>query len=159
MLDLLIVGLKFTRPACHAAAAAIDRHPLPAPDLSSKPADRRCCCCRPTGETDGRTDTRPFSDAYRIVCGPRIGKRRRRKSGLQWGRNFHPHIHLIPIPMGIPIPTADLAEVDGSSLAADSQPMALDPRKTPMCSMLDRRWQKPLNRTPAFLTPVDRSDL
>jgi len=102
MLDLLIVGLKFTRPACHAAAAAIDRHLLPAPDLSSKPADRRCCCCRPTGETDGRTDTRPFSDAYRIVCGPCIGKRRRRKSGLPWGRNFHPISTSYPYPWGSP---------------------------------------------------------
>ena len=36
----------------------------PAPDLSSKPAGRRCCC-RSTGQTDGRTDTRPFYDAYR----------------------------------------------------------------------------------------------
>ena len=46
---------KFTRPACRAAAAAIDRYLLPAPDLSSKPAVRRCCC-RSTEQTDGRTD-------------------------------------------------------------------------------------------------------
>jgi len=70
--------------------------------------------------------------------------------GTEFPSPYPPHTHT----HGVPIPTADLAEVDGSSLAADSQPMALDPRKTPMCSiqgsMLDRRWQKPLNRTPAF---------
>ena len=46
MLDLLTFAPKFTRPACcGAAAAAVDRYLLPAPDLSSKPAaaavDRR----------------------------------------------------------------------------------------------------------------------
>ena len=44
MLDLLTVGPKFTRP--HAARQQqlyIDRYLLPAPDLSSKPAGRRCC--------------------------------------------------------------------------------------------------------------------
>ena len=34
---------KITRSARRAAAAAIYRYLLPAPDLSSKPADRRCC--------------------------------------------------------------------------------------------------------------------
>ena len=48
----------------------IDRYLLPAPDLSSKPDGRRCCC-RSTGQTTRRTDTRPFYDAYRIVRGPR----------------------------------------------------------------------------------------
>ena len=39
MSELLAVGPKFTRPACRAAAAAVDRYLLrPAPDLSSKPA-------------------------------------------------------------------------------------------------------------------------
>jgi len=52
--DLLRVGPKFTRPSCRAAVAAIDRYLLPAPDLSSKPAGRRCCY-RPTGQTVGRT--------------------------------------------------------------------------------------------------------
>ena len=51
--DLLRVGPKFTRPACRAATAAIDRYLLPAPDLCSKPADRRCCC-RLMGQTDRR---------------------------------------------------------------------------------------------------------
>ena len=55
--DLLRVGPKFTRPACHAATAAIDRYLLPAPDLCSKPADRRCCC-RLMGQTDRQTDGR-----------------------------------------------------------------------------------------------------
>jgi len=54
ILDLLAAGTKFTRPACHATAAAIDRYLLPALDLSSKPAGRRCCCR--TGQTDRRTD-------------------------------------------------------------------------------------------------------
>jgi len=39
------------------APAAIDRYPLHTPALSSKPADRRCCC-RSMGQTDGRTDSR-----------------------------------------------------------------------------------------------------
>jgi len=55
--DLLRVGPKFTRPACRATTAAIDRYLLPAPDLCSKPADRRCCC-RLMGQTDRRTDGR-----------------------------------------------------------------------------------------------------
>jgi len=52
-------------------AAAIDRYLLPAPDLSSKPADRRCCC-RSTGQTDGRTDTGPFYDAYWMLHANRV---------------------------------------------------------------------------------------
>jgi len=51
VLDLLTVGPKFTRPACRAAAAAVDRYLLPAPNLSSKLAGR----CRWMGRTDGRT--------------------------------------------------------------------------------------------------------
>jgi len=73
MLDVLAVGPKFTRPACRAAAAAIDRYVRSAPDLSSKPADRRGCrSTEQTDRTDVRTDTRPFYDAYGILCGPRI---------------------------------------------------------------------------------------
>jgi len=49
LLDLLIVGTKFTRPACR--ATALDRYLLPAPDVGSKPTGR-CCCCRSTGQTD-----------------------------------------------------------------------------------------------------------
>jgi len=45
---------QHTRPACRAAAAAVDQSLLPAPSLSSKPASRHCCC-RSTGQTDGRT--------------------------------------------------------------------------------------------------------
>jgi len=55
MLDLLTVGLKFTRPACRAAAAAIDRYLLSAPDFRSKTIGCRCCC-RATGQTDGQSD-------------------------------------------------------------------------------------------------------
>jgi len=54
-LDLLAVKPHFTRPARCAAAAAIGRYLLPAPDLSSKPASRRCCC-QSTGQTDRRAD-------------------------------------------------------------------------------------------------------
>jgi len=46
----------------------------PAPDISSKPAGRRRCCCRSTGQrdaqTDGRTDRR--TDGYStVLCGQR----------------------------------------------------------------------------------------
>ena len=59
MLDLLTVGSKFTQPACRAVAAAIDRY-LPAPDLSSKPADHcpsvpATFHCQRDRRTDGRT--------------------------------------------------------------------------------------------------------
>jgi len=64
MSDLLAVGPKYTRPACRATAPAINGYLLPAPELSSKPAGRRRCCCRSTGQTDARTDTGPFYDAY-----------------------------------------------------------------------------------------------
>ena len=57
-LDLLAVGPTFTRPACRAAAAAIGRYLLPAPDLNSTPAGHRCCCCPSTGQTDRQTDGR-----------------------------------------------------------------------------------------------------
>ena len=60
-MDLLIVGPTFTRPARRAAAAAIDRYLLPAPDLSSKPAGRRC-------RSTGQTNTGLFHDAYRMLC-------------------------------------------------------------------------------------------
>jgi len=51
--DLLTVRPKFTRPACRATPAAVDRYQLAASVLSSKPAGRRCC--RSTGQTDGQT--------------------------------------------------------------------------------------------------------
>ena len=56
-LNLLPVGPKFTRPACRAEAAAIERYqPRPAPDLSSKPAARSRAVDRQDRQTDGRTD-------------------------------------------------------------------------------------------------------
>jgi len=71
MLGLLTVGPKFTRLACSAVAAASGRYLLPAPDRNSKPACRRCCC-RSTGQTDGRTDWRPaVREVHGILCGPR----------------------------------------------------------------------------------------
>jgi len=59
MLALLAVRPKFTQPACCAAAAAIDRYLLRARarPQQQKPAGRRCCC-RSTGQTDGRTHDR-----------------------------------------------------------------------------------------------------
>jgi len=49
---------------------AVDRYLLQAPALSSKPAARRCCC-RSTGQTDGRTDSRPLH-IPRVTCIYRI---------------------------------------------------------------------------------------
>jgi len=43
----------------------------PAPDVSSKPVGRSCCCCRSTGQTEGWKDTRSFYDAYSVLCVPR----------------------------------------------------------------------------------------
>jgi len=54
--------------------AAVNRYlpPAPAPELSSKPAARRCCYL-PTGQTDGRTDGHPIvtSTVHSILCGQR----------------------------------------------------------------------------------------
>ena len=61
------VGSPHSRPACRAVAAVIDQYLLPAPDLSSKPTGSRCCC-RSMGQTDRRTDTRPFYSAYCTLC-------------------------------------------------------------------------------------------
>jgi len=78
MLDIITVGSKFTRPACRAAAAvrlggaaAIDRYLLLALKLSSKPAARRCCC-RLTGQTDGRTFDcfKTLTAAYHALISP-----------------------------------------------------------------------------------------
>jgi len=51
----------------HAAPGAIDEYLLPAPDLSSKPAARRCCC-RSTGQTDGLTDSWPLRGPCTAYC-------------------------------------------------------------------------------------------
>jgi len=57
MLDLLSVWPKFTRTSCRAAAAAIERYLLPAPNLSSKPPAAAAAVNRRDRQTDGRTDT------------------------------------------------------------------------------------------------------
>ena len=65
--------------AARAAAAAIDRYLLPAPDLSSEPVGRRRCCTS-TRQTDRRTDRRTLDrllvEAYCILCEPRNNKLR-----------------------------------------------------------------------------------
>ena len=49
----------------------IDQYLLPAPDLSSKPAPVAAAAVdRRDRQTDGRTDTRTFYDAYNVLCGP-----------------------------------------------------------------------------------------
>ena len=73
---LSLVRCPYSRTKIYVARmsrdSSIDRYYLlPVPDLSSKPADRRCCC-RSTGQTDGRTLDRLMTlTAYRILCGPR----------------------------------------------------------------------------------------
>ena len=47
-----------------------------ATSAANVPAFRRCSC-QSTGQTDGGTDTRPFYDACRILCGPRNKTRMR----------------------------------------------------------------------------------
>jgi len=47
------------RRACSKAPATINRPPPARITLSGKPASCRCCC-RSTGQTDRRTDTRPL---------------------------------------------------------------------------------------------------
>jgi len=69
MLDLLTVGPKFTRPACRAAAAAIDRYLLQT--HAANPPTAAAAVDRWDRQTDGRTDTRPLYDVYRILHKPR----------------------------------------------------------------------------------------
>jgi len=52
-------ALNVTLPAARVPAAIVDRYLLPAPELSRKPAARRCCC-RSAGQTERRRDTRPL---------------------------------------------------------------------------------------------------
>ena len=69
MLDLLAVRPKFTWPACRAAAAVIDRSISAA---GARPQELLLLSIDGTGRRkNGWTDTRPFYDAYRILCGPR----------------------------------------------------------------------------------------
>jgi len=54
------------RPTCRAAAAAVGRYLLPAPDLSSKLATAAAAAVdRRDRRTDGQTDTPPFYDELR----------------------------------------------------------------------------------------------
>jgi len=55
MSGLLTLGPKFTRPACHGAAADIARCLLLAPELSSKPADAVAAVNRRARQRVGRT--------------------------------------------------------------------------------------------------------
>jgi len=64
MSDLRTSGPKFTRPACRAAVAAIDRYLLPRQTSAANLLRLSIAV------TDRRTDTRPFYNAYRIICGP-----------------------------------------------------------------------------------------
>jgi len=70
MLDLLTVGPKFTRPTCRVAAAVIDRYLLRAIARPQQQTRRPPLPLfdRWDRQTDGRTDTRSFCDAYRLRC-------------------------------------------------------------------------------------------
>jgi len=46
----------------------------------------------------------------------------RQSPGLPWGRSFYPHIHPIPIPMGIPIPTAESRVAVGTEFLSPYPP-------------------------------------
>ena len=46
--------------------ARIDRYLLQPPALSTKPADRRCCC-RSMGQTDRRTDAARYTDSAQHI--------------------------------------------------------------------------------------------
>jgi len=55
-------------------------------------------------------DTYPRSFYHSLTAQSiiRCSKSVQKFAGLPWGLNFNPHTHAIPIPMGIPIPTAAL---------------------------------------------------
>ena len=55
MLKLLTLGPKFTRPVCHAAAAAVDRYLLPRPTSAANPPAAAAAVDRRDRQTDGRT--------------------------------------------------------------------------------------------------------
>jgi len=46
-------------------------------------------------------------------------------TGLPWGLNFNPHTHPIPIPMGIPIPTAALGLPLGLNFNPHTHPIPI----------------------------------
>jgi len=73
MLDLLTVGQQFTRPACRAAAAAVDGYLLftPRPQQQTRQPPLLLSVDGTDRRSDGRTDTRPFDNTYRMLCGPR----------------------------------------------------------------------------------------
>ena len=68
MLDLRAVGPTFTRPA-YRPAAAIDRYLLPAPDLSSKPADRAAA----VEGRDRRTDRQTLDRCMTLTAYSAVG--------------------------------------------------------------------------------------
>jgi len=61
-------------------AATIDLYLLPAPDLSSKPAGR-CCCCRSIAKTDKRTDGRTLDRFVTLTANYADHVTRRQTSG------------------------------------------------------------------------------
>ena len=56
-------ALNVTLPAARVPAAIVDRYLLPAPELSRKPAARRCCC-RSAGHTDDGGTPDRYIDRY-----------------------------------------------------------------------------------------------
>jgi len=77
-LDLLTAGPQFTRPARHAAAAAIDQYLLPRPTSAANPPAAAVAIDQWPGRqmgggwTDGRTDTQPFYNASWIYHVDRV---------------------------------------------------------------------------------------
>ena len=59
-----------------------------------------------------------------------------RAVGLPWGLNFNPHTHPIPIPMGIPIPTAALGLPWGLNFNPHTHPIPI-PMGIPIPTALD----------------------
>ena len=68
MSDLLAVGPKFTRPVCRAAAPLSTDICCPRPTSAANPPAAAAAVNR----RNRRTDRRPFYNACRILCRPRV---------------------------------------------------------------------------------------